>query len=483
MIVRELIARLGFDTDLRGVKKWEQGAQQVQTRANGLATQLRGMFAAAAGIQAIKTVVSVGDAMQSLEARIKLLPQTIGDAGSSFDEVAKRASAARTSIEAYGNLYVRLAQSLRAFKYTQEDTLAVTDAISAALVVSGAAASEAASVTLQLSQAFNKGKLDGDEFRAFMEGLSADFKDKLAAEIGTTADKLFELSRSGELTAKKLADAFRKMAPEIQKQLTQMPMTVGQAVTIVGNKFSMFIAKLNRESQFVSDIAGMIIKAMDMVSGGIDFLSEKFNGIGNVIRYIGELILVYFGYQAVTALIAFGTAGLIAFGWMALIVAGVALVVAALDDLYVWIKGGDSVIGGFVGSFADAADAVIAKWTAVKEWFSGLFTWITDAYNNSIIGKIGGFMAGMIGKAAAAVGVNAGQSGGTDATRNVEPAQMGGVGKAGAPVVNNSRTTNVELTVPPGTPQEQQDSLRRSASKLFSSGDSPSSAEMGVYAT
>ncbi len=333
MIVRELVARLGFDTDLRGVKKWEQGAQKVQKRASGLATQLRGMFAAAAGIQAIKSVIAVGDSMQSLEARIKLLPQTIGSAADSFDDVAARASAARTSIEAYGNLYVRLAQSLRAFNYTQEDTFAVTDAISAALVVSGAAASEAASVTLQLSQAFNKGKLDGDEFRAFMEGLSADFKDKLAAEIGTTADKLFELSRSGELTARKLADAFRKMAPDIQKQLTQMPMTVGQAVTIVGNKFSMFIARLNRESQFISDIAGMIIKAVDLVSDSVDRLSKQFNGIGNIVRFVGEAIVSWYGIKAVGAILAMDKAAWLLKGRMALMFGAFLIGVAIIDDL------------------------------------------------------------------------------------------------------------------------------------------------------
>lgn len=543
MIVRELISRLGFAVDKQSISKVDGAIKSVDTKAQNLAANLRGMFAGLVGLHTIKTLISTGDAMQSLEARIKLLPQTIGAAGEAFDIVADRAVAARTSIEAYGTLYVRLGQALRAFNYTQEDTLAVTDAISAALVVSGAAASEAASVTLQLSQAFNKGKLDGDEFRAFMEGLSADFKDKLAAELGTTADKFFEMSRSGELTARKLADAFRRMAPEIQKQLLKMPMTVGQAITIVGAKFGKLVAKMNRESLAISKIAESITLAFDSVEKKIKELEKRFDGFGNILRFVGEVAALSIGIKAVAAIKSLTAASWMAMGRFALFAGAILLVALAIDDLIVWFRGGNSALGDLLGNTDEARQAFVGFFAVIAGGASVFYAWQAGmrlaqaavvAWNGVVVAaqavqwawnfamsanplgaivaavmvalpvlaalgallfgqwdKIKNFFAGFLsgvgkkvidwvkavgrffGRGAMNANINQNVSG-------VGPGSMAqGTGKGGN-VLNKNTTVN--MTVPPGTPAEQQKFLQGAAQKAFAGGGSLGTAEMGVYA-
>jgi len=536
MIVRELISRLGFAVDQQSVAKVDGTIRRVDDRARNLAASIRGMFAGIVGLHTIKSVFAIGDAMQSLEARIKLLPQTVGSAAASFDVVAKRASAARTSIDAYGNLYVRLAQSLRQYGFVQDDVLEVTDAISQALVVSGAQASEAASVTLQLSQAFNKGKLDGDEFRAFMEGLSADFKDKLSAEIGTTSDKLFELSRSGELTAKKLAEAFRNMAPEIRKQMLEMPMTVGQAVQIAGNRVSEFVVRLNRESSFITKIAKFVVGAVDTLSAGLDALGKRFNGLGNVIRYVGEIFALYFGAKFLAMISSIGIRSALAFGGMWL---AIAAGVAVLDDIITWFRGGDSVIGdilgtsdeaknSFVGFFAVLATgagvfygikaAIVTARAAMIAW-QGLVTLVTAlqwVWNFAMsanpigllviaIGALIGagallvanwtavkdFFAGFLGGIGQKVvdwvkSIGSFFGGGSmDANLNqtVTPGQVAASaagGKSGGNTMN--KNTNVSVTVPPGTTAEQAAYLNNAARAAFSADGGVSTAEMGMFA-
>jgi len=100
------------------------------------------MFVAFAGFASLKSIANTADQMQSLQARIGLLPQTIGDAGAAFDVVAKSASDSRASIEGYATLYIRLAGATKDFITNQSDVLEITSAISDAMVVGGATMAE-----------------------------------------------------------------------------------------------------------------------------------------------------------------------------------------------------------------------------------------------------------------------------------------------------------------------------------------------------
>lgn len=372
--VRELFTRLGFKVDNASLNKAEQGVNRVKDGAEKMATAVRNAALAFGGFAAVQGLVRVADTMQSLRARIDLLPQTIGDAGLAFDEVADRAIKARTSIEAYGTLYVRLAGATKDYLKTQGEVLMVTDAISNALVIGGAAASEAESATLQLSQAFQKGKLDGDEFKSFMENLSVDFKDKLSKELGTTTDGLYALSEQGKLSAKDLAGAFKRMAPEIEKQMLTIPLTWGQAVTIIENKWARAIDRINRKSMIITKMADTAIKAFDKMGEGIEGFIDKLGGMDNALRLTGAAIVAAFGAKAIAVLAAFRTASLAAL-WpyirMAIVLTAVTL---ALEDLYVWIQGGDSVIGNALGPWTDYRDIVKDTWDKVKEFGPALAT-------------------------------------------------------------------------------------------------------------
>lgn len=349
MVVRELLTRLGFQVNDAQLKKYEAGVSNIKSQADNAAASFRNMFGAFLGFQGLKKLASTADSMQSIEARIGMLPQTVGDVGDAFGLVAQKASESRTSIEAYGQLYVRLAGATKNFLTTQGEVLEVATAISDALIVGGANSEEAASATLQLSQAFQKGKLDGDEFRSFMENMATDVKERLAKELGAKdVGDLFKMSESGKLVAKDLAFAFRKIAPEIRERMLKMPMTISQGLTIAGNEWKTFIADLNRDSKVVTSISNSIIDGFSIVKNTLRILTKMLGGASNTIRV--------FGITALVALSPF-IAGLVAAGIAALPM--VALVVAlglAVDDLLTYMRGGDSVIGRFFNEFRTGVD-------------------------------------------------------------------------------------------------------------------------------
>jgi tape measure domain-containing protein len=420
MIIRELITKLGFSVDSAALKRGEDAVNNIKNRTNEVSEAAKGatsniglMLQAYLSFASASSLARVADAAQSLRARLAMVPQTVGDAGAAFDELAERANFARTSINAYGTLYVRLAGATKDYLKTQEEVLTVTDAISQALAVNGATTEEAASVTLQLSQAFQKGKLDGDEFRSFMEGLSTDFKEKMVVALqdvtgnaNITVGALYDMSANGELVAKDLALAFKKMAPEIRKQMLSIPLTIGGATQIVRNDFTAMIDRMNRESMAVTRIAGTIVKSFDLIEAGIYKVKDVFGGFGNVVRLVGVALAILVSAKIIKGIRAIAAAGVLASAPWLPMAAVITAVTLAVEDLYTYIKGGQSVFGGLVKWMQDAWDVYERTWNKIGNFRDRIYSKVGAAFDAAGNLVMGGLNMSAQGMAAQNVGIS-----------------------------------------------------------------------------
>ena len=365
MIVRELITRLGYAVNDSQLRRYQTATNNIRNMADGAAESFRNMFLAFAGFSAIKSIAKVADEMQSLESRIGMLPQTVTTAGEAFDVVAARATDARQSLDAYGSFYVKLQQAGKDFLKTQEDGLKVTDTISKALIVGGATAQEQSSALLQFGQAIGSGVLQGDELRALAEA-APQFMDGLAKAIGIPRAELKKFASEGKLTSKSVIEAVLAMSSEFDSKFRQMPITIGQATTIIGNRWAVFINRLNRESSAVTNIANFFLDGFDAIEVGLKRMVEFFGGATQTLKFFGIALAA-----ALAPMLIRNAAGAITFfltpaGLMfaALIALGL-----ALDDFYSWMKGGKSIFGKWFGNFDEAMKKLeqYSGWiTAVK---------------------------------------------------------------------------------------------------------------------
>lgn len=374
MIVRELITRLGFSLNQNQLNNAERATERIRDRAEQAAAAFRNVVAAVASLATVKAIIHVGDEMQSIRTRIGQLPQTIGDAGEAFDEVARRASASGVKIEAYSSLYTKVGNAAKDYIKTQEDLLGITDTISQALVVGGASAQEASAVMTQFSQALASGVLQGDEFRSMAEA-APQYLDKLAETMNIPREQLKKMASDGKLTAKAVIEATRKMATYFGDKFKEMPMTVGRAMTVVSNRFAVMIDRMNRESLFITKIANFILAAFDKIETGVYDLVKAFGGFENMMRFVGIAIGVALGAKALQILSAFRAATLLTMLPFLKIIAIISVVALVLEDLYVWIQGGDSLIGKFAGNWEDVKDKVIGVATAVGALGTAFALW------------------------------------------------------------------------------------------------------------
>lgn len=526
MIVRELITRLGFATDMRGVRGAEQATQRIQERANSAAAAMRNIFLAIGGTAVVRQLVTIGDAMQSMEARIGMLPQTLGDAGAAFDTVAARASAGRTSIEAYGTLYTRIGNAARDYITTQEDLLGITDTISKALVVGGATTQEAQSAMIQFSQALGAGTLQGEEFRAMAEA-APQYLDQLSIAMGIPRAELKKMASDGKLTSKAVIEATRQMSTYFEDKFRQMPMTVGQSMSIIGNRFRTMVQRFNRESQFITNIANFIISGFGRIEAGANFLSEKFNGLGNVFRALGILIATAIGAKIIVALNAMRVAGFAAMLPFAKMILVLGLVALAIDDVYSYMQGGQSVIGDFIAWFNSGAasanlfqtalalvgagavalgakmaagfavaNAAMARTLVLMAAFAIKMAaaWLIAFWPlGVVVGLLAAVIAGVMKFDAIASGiargynavksfVTGGDTPGMAMTRSnsVGPTQLTGPGMGASKTINAN--TTVQLTVPPGTSADQAAFVNNAANQAFGGQTKQLAGDLAVIA-
>jgi len=88
MIVRELVTRLGFQTDTHGLQKYEGAVNQAKRTTEKAASAMKAAFAlvGVAGLAAFgRKLAEVGDRINTMRDRLKSLSQ-----GGDFDQLADR---------------------------------------------------------------------------------------------------------------------------------------------------------------------------------------------------------------------------------------------------------------------------------------------------------------------------------------------------------------------------------------------------------
>lgn len=383
MVIRELLIRLG----LTGSDNVDKGLDKIDGKVDKTIqsfSALGGVLATVFGAMTISNIAKTADSMQSFEARIGMLSQTVTDSATAFDEVAQHAADSRQSIDSYATFYLRVGNAAKSVVTSQEELLSITDTVSKAMVVGGATAEEQSSALLQFAQALGSGVLQGDEFRSLAEAAPM-LLDKIGEALKIPREQLKQMAADGKLTTKAIIGALKTIGPEFDKAFQQMPLTIGQALTIAGNKWDQFIARMNRSSGAVTWIANKFLWLADKVEYSLDIVTDALGGAENAVRLLGVVL---------------GSAGVIAGVWalnaaftalvspVMLAVGAVALLYLAYDDFIAWSEGRPSIMEGIFGDYNDYKGGI--------EKFINALKWVKDAVGGwqTIFESFAAYLAG-----------------------------------------------------------------------------------------
>lgn len=236
-------------------KKLNKSVNQNNTAFGGF---IRTLLAYAGITFGVREIFSLADGYTLLQNKIKNVTESEGQLVGVTERVFQVANETRTSVDATGQAFQRFDRALIGLGASQEESLRVTKTVNELLIAGGAATSEQTSGLLQLSQAFNKGKLDGDEFRTVME-LMPGVADAIAKQLGVTQGELLKLAPDGVITADVMRKALLSVSDDVDKKFSKLVPTIGQGFTVMKNGAIQFLGEINKRFGITEKFSKLLI--------------------------------------------------------------------------------------------------------------------------------------------------------------------------------------------------------------------------------
>lgn len=205
----------------------------------------------------------------------------------SLSDVQRIAAISQAGLEGVGVAYGRIAMATADLGLKQNEVSNIVETVSLALKVNGATAAETTSTLIQLSQAFGKGKLDGDEFRTIMEAAPPVMR-KLAESLGVPFGALKDLAAQGQITAEVLTKAWNNPAylSQLRRQADGMQ-TISGSITVARNSLVSFVSAVDQVipvSKIATNVISGFAKTLQLLA---DTIADRpidwkkyFNGSG-----------------------------------------------------------------------------------------------------------------------------------------------------------------------------------------------------------
>lgn len=198
--------------------------------------------AAAVGLSmGLDAVAQSMDRIQSKQAQLARLPQTLTDSKTAFLELNEAATQVRSGGDAFISTYTNMATATEKLGLSQAETIKATQGMVSALQLGGGGKAAIDAATYQMGQAFSSNRFGGDEFKSFMEAIGT-MAPEVAKAFGTDQAGLRKMSEDGKLTAEIMTKAFAKMADKNIDLLNKQGWTWGQVTTVMKNDWDIFLA-------------------------------------------------------------------------------------------------------------------------------------------------------------------------------------------------------------------------------------------------
>lgn len=280
-----------FDRSMKSTERSAIRAEQtIRRSSDAIGGHLRTLAGAIAAGVSTREITRLLDSYTQLENRLKV----VGLEGRNLTEVQNRlfesANKNGTAVNGMAELYSRMGLSQKELGATQEQLLAVTGGVAAALRVQGLSAEEASGPLLQMAQAMGAGVVRAEEFNSMVEGMPVLIQ-AVAKHIdganGSIAG-LRQMMMDGEVTSKQFFDALLAGLPEIEAKAAQATLTIGQSMTVLNNELIKYAGQVDASLGVTEKFSAMIM----MLSGNLDKIAPAVAVIAAVLggRFLAGIV-------------------------------------------------------------------------------------------------------------------------------------------------------------------------------------------------
>ena len=401
--VRELITKLGWDVDEDTIKRFDRA---VGTAKVGLLALVGASVAAGAALLGV--TISAARAGEEVLATAELVGLTVEE----FQKYRHAAALAEIGNEQFATSIRFLTRNIgdairgqgEAGKAFQKLGITLTDA-SGKTRDSGAILRDVADGFQRIDDPATRASLSMDLFgrgglnmgrflvqgSAGLEAASAAvstfglFTDATAKEADAMGDSLLNLKALAGGLRNELGQRLFKTVRDISERMQKW--LIANAA-VIKQKLDKFVERLTQALALLMAVGERVVKFF------LGFV-ELLGGFDNAVKlglFALTALTVAFATLAAVALVAWADVLLLP----ALVAAAVFALILVIEDLYVWMQGGDSVIGQWLGNFEKFRGAwnfflesLKEIWTGIKSIFDGMAS-IIAGFFTFIIGLFTG---------------------------------------------------------------------------------------------
>ncbi|WP_066733538.1 tape measure protein [Cupriavidus sp. D384] len=370
----------GARQGLRDVLSGQQALNRAQRRGVETAREMRQGYTQIAGL--VRTIVAgmsvmsatrIADEWAGVEGRVALSTDSVAERKAALKEIYAIAQRTRQAYAATGDLFQKVQRNAGPLGLQLTDSLGLTEIIGKAMTIGGGDAGSQQAALLQLGQALGAGSLRGDELNSIIEQAPR-LALAIADAFGVTVGELRDLGKAGRLTSRELAAGLLRQANKINAEFERMPKTFGGAMVVLKNAVGRQIAALNRAtgaarrfSTAVEWLARNLAEVLKLVvligaSTGLVVMRRRILAATTATRLL---------QAAMIRLRTISMAALWPFLRMAALLASIYLIG---QDIWVWLQGGDSVIGDLLGpaeQWHDTFERIRQAVDAIKDALGG----------------------------------------------------------------------------------------------------------------
>lgn len=343
-------------------------ANKKNSNAQALSSGLGKVGAAVGTAVGTAEIIKMADAYTTLQNKLQTVTTSQGQVEVLTEKLFGLANRTRMSIEDTTSAFTRFDRALQDMGKSQEDTIRMTESINKMLLISGATTQEASSSLVQLSQSFNQGYINGEEFNNVATNMPI-LLDAIAKEMtkvsktGTvTRGELKKLGSEGKITTKIMYDAIKSVEGNTDAMIGKMKRTNAQGMTELRNNAIKFIGEFDKATGFT-----------DKLSRGIQFLAENMRVLVLGVTVLGAAMLVAFGPAMIARVVAFSVA--LAANPIGLIVIGLTAAIAAFTLF------GDKITWG-TDKVTTLKDVAVAAFEVIGDLFKDMASYTAGMWTD-----------------------------------------------------------------------------------------------------
>jgi len=237
-----------------------------------------------------KQAIAMMDSYTELQNRIRLVTHSQTEMAQATESVFDISSRTNQAVGATAQIYQRFAKNADTLNISQQKVVELTETVSKAVALSGAAQASSEAALMQFGQALASGELRGAELNSVMEQTPA-LAQAIADGLGVSVGALKDMGKNGELSINKVITALEKAKSSVDSDFEKRVKTLSMSYTNLETSLIKYAGeadrtygitqKLGESVDFVSKNLDSLITAAVVLTGAL--------AVGRISQYSAEL--------------------------------------------------------------------------------------------------------------------------------------------------------------------------------------------------